>query len=343
MPYFEKFPVVSYPLRGTQVKTTLTDITRRVVLNENLLNSLYHYHYYIVSNGERPEDVAYKLYGNSGYHWIVLIMNKIIDPYFEWPLSYSEFDSVLAGKYPHQSLLMKHNTIVVNYGAGGSCNGTFNTDNVATQATTAATGYPAYHDSVNSKIYLYRVNSTFTLTDTIQQYNNGAYVGISGPFTISAQGGFTINTDPLCTTRISQAETSAIGKAVLYDAEIQKMVVNVESGTFSTSYPIRETGGGDNIDAVLQSTVLNIHGVHHYVNEDGDWVARGYQPAKETCDGIEYDKGTSEILVSTARGVKGPVTNYEYETERNGERAKIKVLKPEFVSKVEDELGGQWK
>lgn len=342
MPYFENFPVVSYPVTGTKIRTNLRDITRRVILNKNLRNSLHHYYYYQVRNGEKPEHVAYNLYGSSEYHWIILLMNTIENPWFDWPLSESEFDNMMANKYPHHSLLFTHNTLVVNYGSGGACNGDFNTINVATQFNTGANAVPVFHDNANSKIYISTTNGSFNLTDTIQQYNDGIYVGITAPFTISFQGGFTINTDPLCNTRVYQKETGANGKAMLYDSNLQKLVVNVETGTFSTDYPIREVNGESNIDAVLFSTVLNTDAVHHYENEDAEEVTRGYRPLSYTIDGTVYDKGTTELRTATARGSKGPITNEEYERNLNEDRITIKVLKPEFVEKAESELKKAW-
>jgi hypothetical protein len=54
---------------------------------------------YDVKDGERPEDVAYKWFGDAKYHWIILITNNITDRYYQWPLSQPQFAEHLTDKY----------------------------------------------------------------------------------------------------------------------------------------------------------------------------------------------------------------------------------------------------
>ena len=40
-----------------------------------------------VGDGERPEDVAVRLYSNPFYNWTILVINDITDYYAQWPRS----------------------------------------------------------------------------------------------------------------------------------------------------------------------------------------------------------------------------------------------------------------
>ena len=67
--------------------TKIKDIITRVAIRNEVRNrdSLFAKHN--VKEGETPESVAYDYYGNANYHWIVLMMNKIDNRYYGWPLS----------------------------------------------------------------------------------------------------------------------------------------------------------------------------------------------------------------------------------------------------------------
>jgi len=54
---------------------------------------------YVVPDGESPETVAYKYYGSAQYHWVLLLINKVRDPQWDWHLSAKAFDRYVSKKY----------------------------------------------------------------------------------------------------------------------------------------------------------------------------------------------------------------------------------------------------
>jgi hypothetical protein len=54
---------------------------------------------YIVKDEEKPEHIADRVYGRSDYHWIILMANKVYNPYFDWPMSNRELVSYIENKY----------------------------------------------------------------------------------------------------------------------------------------------------------------------------------------------------------------------------------------------------
>ena len=66
---------------------------------------------YDVEDGERPEHVAYKIYGDTNYFWIVCLMNNIENVYYDWPLSSVVFEQYLKDKYTNPEAIHHYEKI----------------------------------------------------------------------------------------------------------------------------------------------------------------------------------------------------------------------------------------
>lgn len=97
--YFEKFPQTFYSLDDRKSIQVVTNIMQRVVIKDMIKNNLSLFDEYDIIDGETPEIVAHKFYNNSEYHWLVLHMNDIIDPRFDWPLSTRMLNQYILSKY----------------------------------------------------------------------------------------------------------------------------------------------------------------------------------------------------------------------------------------------------
>jgi hypothetical protein len=54
---------------------------------------------YDVVDGERPEYVAFKYYGDAELHWVILMTNNVTDRYYQWPLTQPQFQEYITDKY----------------------------------------------------------------------------------------------------------------------------------------------------------------------------------------------------------------------------------------------------
>jgi hypothetical protein len=90
---------MAYDMKGDQNYKLLPDILRRVKLRTGIRSGTFLFDNYDVKDGERPEDIAFKLYGDAEYHWIVLMTNNITDRYYQWPLSQPQFQEYITDKY----------------------------------------------------------------------------------------------------------------------------------------------------------------------------------------------------------------------------------------------------
>jgi hypothetical protein len=99
MSYFDKFPLMAYDVKGNKNFKLLPDILRRVKLRAGIRSGTFLFDNYDVKDGERPEDIAFKWFGDAEYHWVILMTNNVTDRYYQWPLSQPQFAEHLTDKY----------------------------------------------------------------------------------------------------------------------------------------------------------------------------------------------------------------------------------------------------
>tara|TARA_Y100000401_G_scaffold98003_1_gene85609 strand:- start:74 stop:607 length:534 start_codon:yes stop_codon:yes gene_type:complete len=97
--YFRQFEKGYYDLKGDGKQKLVVDLMTRVKVREKILDEASLYDKYDVPSGERPEDTAFKHFGSSQYHWVVLLTNNITDVYYDWPMSEQSFETFIKDKY----------------------------------------------------------------------------------------------------------------------------------------------------------------------------------------------------------------------------------------------------
>jgi hypothetical protein len=93
MSYLNNYPVITY---GTDI---LTDITRKVVIHQQIRDNASIWTEYKVNDGEDLTDVSYNFYGSTEYTDMIMLMNDIIDPFFGWVLDNETFNAYLIDVY----------------------------------------------------------------------------------------------------------------------------------------------------------------------------------------------------------------------------------------------------
>ena len=99
MSYFSKFPLFAYDMKNNDNYKLLPDILRRVKLRATIKSGGMLFDKYDVKEGEKPEDVAYKWFGDAELHWVILMTNNVTDRYYGWPLNHVQFAEFLTDKY----------------------------------------------------------------------------------------------------------------------------------------------------------------------------------------------------------------------------------------------------
>jgi hypothetical protein len=92
------------------------NIWRRAEILREYKSSLAMFDEYVVSNGERPEDIALKLYKNPFYNWTLLVINDITNYHDQWPRSTQQLQEYAAAKYDNPSATKDYVTYEVKKG-----------------------------------------------------------------------------------------------------------------------------------------------------------------------------------------------------------------------------------
>ena len=105
MGYFDFLPNIAYPnYEGGSV------IAKNILSRAKVLDSVREAQSaaleYIVEDGEKPETLAYRVYGRSDYHWLILLFNEIHDPYFGWVMSLDELSRHVDATYTGKALFI---------------------------------------------------------------------------------------------------------------------------------------------------------------------------------------------------------------------------------------------
>ena len=104
MTYFRELPNLYYQSQSSD-RTASTDyvlvknLYRRTKLRDDLQNVFTIFDKYQIEQGERPDTIAEKLYGDSGLDWVVMLTANIINVRDQWPLSDGELYNYVDEKY----------------------------------------------------------------------------------------------------------------------------------------------------------------------------------------------------------------------------------------------------
>ena len=106
--YFNKFSQGLYDLKGDGNDKLLTDLFTRVKARDKILDVANLFDKYDVPNGETPEITAYKHFGDTKYHWVIMLTNNVQDRYYDWPLSYQAFEEFIKDKYSNPEAIHQY-------------------------------------------------------------------------------------------------------------------------------------------------------------------------------------------------------------------------------------------
>lgn len=108
--YFEDFPkfLYDFEIRGERRAFVVTDITRNIRFRRDVLANITVYDEYDVIDGETPEIVAEKIYGDAQYHWVIMLANERFDYRSDWLLDYPRLSSYITDKYGNQADAVHH-------------------------------------------------------------------------------------------------------------------------------------------------------------------------------------------------------------------------------------------
>ena len=114
MSIFNYYPGINY-----NNQRAVHILSKAEVLN-NSLEDQRKFFTYVVKNNERADIIAYREYGDPTLEWVIYLINGIVDPYKDWPLSESDFKKYLEKKYNTNAYLLSsvNNSVAYYYYQG---------------------------------------------------------------------------------------------------------------------------------------------------------------------------------------------------------------------------------
>ena len=125
--YFSIIPNLAYdekPIKYPFSKSdyvTAKNFFRRYKVNENVFSSAVYFNKYAIRDGERPDSLAKRFYGNQFYDWVILITNNMVNAQYDWPMQNYELYKVLEQEFDDPYSQINHYEIkeaMGHYAAG---------------------------------------------------------------------------------------------------------------------------------------------------------------------------------------------------------------------------------
>jgi len=89
---------ISYPFSESDF-VTAKNFFRRYKLNDDIFSYAVYFSKYAIEDGERPDMLAKKAYGDPFYDWVILLTNNMVNAQYDWPMTNYEVSKVLESEY----------------------------------------------------------------------------------------------------------------------------------------------------------------------------------------------------------------------------------------------------
>jgi len=304
MSYFSNFPLVRYPFLqdGKTRKKIALNIMKRVGIAAELKDATEAFFEYTVKDGETPEILADKLYNNPELHWLILIFNDVIHPYYNWPMDNFTFENWMEKTYPGISLFLSGG------GSGGS------------------NGIGDEVDPLNVFTGKFVKNETIYETDG-ETNLEGAYFTIGGEALVhSWDPDLNKLTLKYYTKEFSEGDRIATGAT-----QGSKKIATVQRVTASTDCLHHfDERGGSTYDYAYLNPLAEVNNKLAVLGGTGGVV-------EDTVKFYATNLG-AYMGVSGSNSNNNVVTIRQHEEEKNNDKRKIKILHPKYLQLIDTSL-----
>jgi hypothetical protein len=110
--YFRQVPNFEYVSRTADTKNiseyrTVKNLFKKGKLRDDIFGDLSFFTKYQIVGDNRPDNVAYEVYGDETLDWLILLSNNILNVQTEWPLTQDSFQNFLINKYGSDELIFE--------------------------------------------------------------------------------------------------------------------------------------------------------------------------------------------------------------------------------------------
>ena len=93
---------LSYPFTESEY-VVAKNLFKKYKLNADVFSFAVFFRQYTIQDGETPDSLALKAYGDPFYDWVILLTNEIVNRHLDWPLS-----NAALTRYAEQQLSLIH-------------------------------------------------------------------------------------------------------------------------------------------------------------------------------------------------------------------------------------------
>ena len=121
---FKSYPTVTRLFQNNLVE--VQDILRKVVFTDESIEKDRQFVTYKKRDGDTLESIARRFYGREDLSWVIMLFNKVIDPFYGVSLSTSAHDGFMRKKYSGQTLFLSTvgSSLPVSFDSAGITVGT---------------------------------------------------------------------------------------------------------------------------------------------------------------------------------------------------------------------------
>ena len=167
--YFDNFPTIIYDSEKENIFKDVKNLLRRVGIRAKVKSNALLYDTYDVKNGETPESLAFKLYGDAELHWVIMLVNDITDRYHDWPMTEAQFSQFVQDKYDNVD--GTHHYEISQSSGDTSIKIDIGTDNTNYPSATLVTNYEYEQSQQDSKRKIRLLDPSF-VADFVEEFKS---------------------------------------------------------------------------------------------------------------------------------------------------------------------------
>lgn len=350
MSYFSNFGVVAYKFGNEEQFSIATNLTQYVdIIDAVKANTLYLDDYTIPVN-ERPDQTAFRLYGNADYYWIFFLANDHLREN-GWPLTLNEVDEAAKKRYPHRMVTVKlqqpdvidyydeDNKPITRTKIVGTAPDQFAVGGRVTGSQSGTIGEIIQRDLSLGTFVIDTENvvTSSTLEDQSVTPNSNGVVELERTDTLNAetfhspllwilkkdgvaQSNYTVTLDAF--KRKATVRNISFDPNSTYTLTYLINTANTTDGKFIVGEELSYTNpAGTQTSMIVFAESEQYNGAHHYEDADGNWV------------------DINPLTQGTGSSVKK--TYLEFLRSKNEELRQIKIIKPSAIDGIVAEFNRQ--
>jgi len=316
--YFDQFPSIAYGNAGNldeNVRKVAKDIVRRVAFDAKVKEEISIYETYIVENDDTPDIVADKVYGDPQYHWVVLLFNDIVNPFYDWPLGDQTIENYIEKKYPGKVLYLSSATVTdgVLTGTGDWIGATFASDETIFLWSGTADNIGNIYN-YNTKGLVWDFDPTKSALVVVNEVGNSEF----------RVGDVIVKIDDSDNETFAYVERIVVNQFALHHFETRDGISGdanwLDPLSSSEGIPLGQTGAGPIGGFATVGGTGSGSNIATPVSIDETWIGRYIGIAGATPNNTNV------------------VTNREYELDLNESRRRIRLIHPRYLQDVVDQF-----